>query len=140
MRFPRPRLRLRTLLIVVVISGTALGGWTMWRRHRQCLERVAQLSLERSEAEKSLHDDEWVLESFRLMDVDLKKSVEESAESDPESASRVTQAREKAHRLSSGVEQETGHLRKRLDQLDRRIQSYRHVARYPWLPLPMETD
>jgi hypothetical protein len=36
----RPRLRLRTLLIVVVVAGLALGGWTMWKRREYCLERI----------------------------------------------------------------------------------------------------
>jgi hypothetical protein len=88
MRLLRLRLRLRTLLIAVAVAGTALGGWTMWRRREYCLERTAYYDAR-----------------FRLF----------------------------AHMpdLSGG--------RVGAEYLER-ADAYRHVARYPWLPMPREPE
>ena len=49
MRFPlplfRPRIRLRTLLILVALAASALGGRRLWQRRERCLEMATILDV-----------------------------------------------------------------------------------------------
>jgi hypothetical protein len=107
MRLPRLRLRLRTLLIAVAVMGLALGGWTMWRRREFCLERAQTYANTVSFQHQQASHHEQLARLYR--DAGQDATPEEGR------AAGCRAFAEWAYTL--GVR-------------------YRHVARYPWLPMP----
>jgi hypothetical protein len=121
MRFPRPRLRLRTLLIVVAVAGMMLGGWRMWRRREYCLAKAAEC--------------DRIAAYYRRTATDLEPVVAEYLRRGPESV--FGRGNDRARK---DYEDLLSYDRRAADRYPRLAARYRRVARHPWLPLPREPE
>ena len=121
-----PRLRLRTLLIAVAVAGLALGGWQMWRRWDYCRARFAEYA---DYAETNRAKAEGYAASareYRRQAARLRGHGEFEAE-------RQVQLARMDEILAKSYGDEAAWYA-------RLAAPYRHVARFPWLPLPPEPD
>ncbi len=113
-----PRLRLRTLLIAVAVAGLALGGW---KRREYCLRRAVEC------------DQAVAFYEFAKAETELIINVDWPDDSGPRPGTTGGRSR-KRYEGSWLID------RKDADRNRELARRCRHVARYPWLPLPREPE
>jgi hypothetical protein len=111
-----PRIRVRTLAVLVLFSGLGLWGSVMWMRSAE-YHRLAAVyaELEASEREEL----QRVVEYFTL----LQRQIDEMGIASP-----IDYEMEVVKREASARQEIESDQRNRL--------KYERAARYPWLPLP----
>jgi len=139
MRLPLPRLRLRTLLIAVAVAGLALAAW---RRQEDCLARAREFDSLRSTYLNRLASNEPFLHPIDRRRLSFGFACGASSPY-AEQALRpagysLRKALEQGRKERETWRQAPAQYRAKADQCLRLAARYRHVARFPWLPLPRE--
>lgn len=135
-----PRLRLRTLLIAVAVVGLALGGWQMWKRREYCLKRAASLARLAANGLNGAKETEEFWSPYCLhAERDRAGFLGGAVSSAPAMILPLD------WRYAEMYEQHGGdymriaaRFREQGLRLAEMAARYRHVARYPWLPMPSE--
>jgi hypothetical protein len=134
------RLRLRTLLILVVAAGIGIGAYVLWRRSAELNRRAAEAESKERIYEKlvMLLDASNMLLGSRLETLEWQRKVEAV---ERVGLIRWTELNSEKNAVSMELEanqlKSTWYGRMREHQLRLKIM-YQIAARRPWLPVPPE--
>lgn len=134
---PRPRFRLRTMLILVAIAALVPAGWRLFEREKYCLDRARSYRTLASQNERFFRDMGENEAAFRRDLANLTTAPEllrtvdlEAAREDPEAAARLLGLR------IANCRRKVESYRELSRRQFRAARDYVRVARRPWLPLP----
>lgn len=141
MRLPRLRVRLLTLLIVVIVAGLAVLGWQLWKRRQYCLAEAARHEAGKKEAEFALANLAKLRRDLRnMLDHETERARTAPDDQKSQRAARLAAIEPKVRKDLRRIEDVIATREAEARRSSQLAPRFRYVADHPWMSAPPVTE